>query len=104
MSKDNKVSSLAEARDRKNHEKGHALHADGKLFKFEIFEYSDVEPFGVGTTTGDHPICVIMNPNLSGICMTRDSARRLGAALLECAEDDIIHEDYEPEAEPPKAS
>lgn len=98
----NKISSLAEAREKKNQEKGHALHANGELFKFEPFEYSDVEPFGVGTTSGDMPIVIVVSANLSGICMTRESARRLGEALIECAEDEIIHEEYEPE--PPKSA
>lgn len=100
---ENKVTNLAEVRQRKEHDKGHALHADGLLFRFEPFEYSDDAPLGVGMTEGDMPICVVMKSDLSGICMTRESARRLGTALIECAEDEIIHEEYEPE-EPPKAS
>lgn len=100
--KKSKVVSLSAVREKKEHEKNHALHADGKLFKFEPFEYSDVAPFGVGLMSGDMPICIVMNENLSGICMSRESARRLGEALVECAEDEIIHEEYEPEP-PPKA-
>lgn len=96
------LAAVREKKDQAEHEKSHALHEDGKLFKFEPFEYSDVAPLGVGMITGELPICVVLNKDLSGICMSRDSARRLGEALIECAEDEIIHEEYEPEP-PPKA-
>lgn len=103
MSDDTKVVNIAGARLKKvqaeefrKHEEGHTLHEEGLAFRFEKFEYSDVESMGVGIMEGEMPICIVMNEDLSGICMSRESARRLGTDLLEAAEEEIINEEYEP--------
>lgn len=93
-----KVVNLAEARDRKMNANGQLLFEQGQAFKFEDFEYSDEPPFGVGLIDGEKPVCFMTSEDgMSGLCMSRDSAMRLGIALCEAAETDApLEEDFLP--------
>lgn len=93
-----KVVNLLEERAKRDHEAGQKAFEDGLAFKFEPFEYTETEPLGVGIIEGDHPICVVMKDDLSGIMMTKESAKKFGLALLEAAETDDVY----PVDEPPK--
>jgi len=65
-------------------------HRDGPHFCFHPFELTpdDAEcPNGVGFIEGERPISVLVcAEELSGFCMTAETARRLGEELIAAAE------------------
>ncbi|HVL61384.1 MAG TPA: hypothetical protein VM430_08250 [Microbacterium sp.] len=62
---------------------GEAAHAQGEAFKLLPYDWDTDD---VGLIDGDLPIVVMTGgDSLEGIAMTRDSARRLGEALIGAA-------------------
>lgn len=86
---DEKIVSLKDFRQAKENEEGQELHEQGEAFKFEIFEIDDGElPNGVGINDSDHPISVLLDKEeLTGICMTPETALRLGQDLIDAAKE-----------------
>lgn len=97
MTDEKKVVDLAEERLRRDHEEGHRAHERGEAFAFVPYVFDDM---GVGILNDtDKSISVLLDPeNLTGICMTKDDAMKLGLALCEAAESDEVHPEDGPEA------
>lgn len=89
---------LNEERLKRDHAAGHAAHERGEVFAFLPYEppgpsEEDID-VGLAEHDGAHPVCLLLSrEQLTGVCMSRDVARRLGRALLEVAEQEV------PEAE-----
>jgi hypothetical protein len=95
MTDEKKVVDLAEERLRRDHEEGHRAHDRGEAFSLKPYVYDED---GIGFIEGDMPITIILDPeNLTGICLTKEDALKLGVALCECAEEGEVHP-VEPEA------
>jgi hypothetical protein len=85
---DTDIIDLQQERLRRNDAAVLAAYERGEVCLFDLFEYSEDKvgnaPIG---SMDDHEVVILTHPDKrKGIAMTRDDAKKLAAALLECAE------------------
>lgn len=91
MADEGNVVDLVKFKRQKQHEQGEQAHEAGEAFRFHFFELDDGElPNGVGMAepgdVDDAPIFILLDKfELTGICMTPETARRLGQDLIDAA-------------------
>lgn len=91
MVDEEKVVSLAKFKQQKEHEQNEQAFEAGEAFQFHLFELDDGElPNGVGMAepgdADEAPIFILLDKfELTGICMTPETARRLGQDLIDAA-------------------
>lgn len=86
------VINLRQEKERREHEANHNAHDRAELFMFEPFTFD--EERSVGLIESDLEVVIITNfETISGICMSREDAKKLGEALIGAAEAKIPTEE-----------